>query len=116
MLSGIGCENPPTTGLTVVPSVAVPPKLRDANVKDGPASVRMMGEVPPRGEQLWPTFMPLVQAVPVPGPNDVSVMVRPGSSGNVTGASIGDTPPTGGPVGVMGRPPLMLTGSPGVSA
>jgi hypothetical protein len=58
-----------------------------------------------------PGFIVEVHEVPVPGPKDVSVRLRVGSLGKVTGTSTGYTPPTGAPVGMMGLPALMSIGS-----
>ena len=75
-----------------------------------PRPVRIIGEVPPRGEQDSPTVIPAVHTFGLPGANENSVMLRPGSLGNVIGT------PRANDAAVIVAPPSMSIGSPVDSA
>jgi hypothetical protein len=93
----------PATSLTLVPSVAVPETKRRALVPL-PTAVRMIGDGPKgvSGEQDSPVVNPAQSVFELPGPNESSVMLRLGSSGNETVAGSVD--------GVTSTPPPMSTG------
>ena len=79
----------PVTSLTPEPSVAVPATARRALVPF-PTAVRMIGEaIPVTGEQDSPVVNPAQSVFELPGPNESRVILRVGSSGNVTDTSAG---------------------------
>jgi hypothetical protein len=93
----------PETSLTPEPSVAVPDTKRRALVPF-PTAVKMIGDGPSgvSGEQDSPDVNPAQSVFALPGPNESSVILRVGSSGNVM--------VVGSVAGVISTPPPMTTG------